>query len=195
MNKNEKTKKLKTMLILLAEYYGEQPTEARLELFTQDLIQFDLNDIKKAIDVYRLDYNNKKMPLPAQLIQIINGVFIDNKTEATLIANNIIAAINKYGYYWDEGLFINGQTTFQVHKEGKTFYFKTFKEALLCEFGEIGALIVQKIGWKNLCIDDSDKTFRIAQLRDLVSYFLAKNQRNQSLNLIANNKTLMLEKK
>lgn len=195
MNKNEKTKKLKTMLILLAEYYGEQLTEARLELFTQDLIHFELQDIKKAIDVYRLDFNNRKMPLPAQLIQIINGVFIETKTEATLIATNILSAINKYGYYWDEGLFANGQTIYQVHKEGKTLYFKTFKEAVLCELDEIGLLVVEKIGWKNLCIDESDKTSRIAQLRDMISYFLSKKQKNQNLKLIENKKTLMLENK
>ncbi len=64
-------KKVKQWLVVLADYYNRDLSEAVLQMMAADLSEFSEDEILGAISKYRKNPNHRSFPLPAQLIALI----------------------------------------------------------------------------------------------------------------------------
>lgn len=61
---------IKLVLVDLAEYYNREITKKQLDMYCEDLSEYDFSIIKQASDEYRKDSENRFFPLPADLLAI-----------------------------------------------------------------------------------------------------------------------------
>ncbi len=140
-NKNEKERM--AFWFMVAEYYGHKFTEGQVKMFAEDLMEYEMDDIKKSFKQYRTDTSKSfnGMPRPDSLIKYLEPQ-IDSDLMAVEIADRIYQAIGDYG--WPNG--------------------ERAREAI----GEVAwAVIGGGSAWIRLCQsnDDRDKTNQIAQWR------------------------------
>lgn len=92
---------------------------------------------------------------------------LDEKSAATLIANDIIAAISKKGRQWARG--------FDQKK------FASFHDCMSDEFGDLGALVVQRMGgWGKVCeVDTRQVPFLKKQIVDTAMAVINSAKHNQ----------------
>ena len=124
MNQENRARIGKT-IALTAEYYGRELKREVISMMVDDLIDLPLNDVLKAYDRYRQDHKNRTMPLPAQIMAILNPV-LDPDNAAREILGRILDAQARFGYTWP--------------KEARE------------HVGEIGwGLVTVYGGWQNFC--------------------------------------------
>jgi hypothetical protein len=127
---------VKRTLIALAEYYGQQLSEAQLVMYSEDLSDLSSEEVEEAAIFYRRNPKNIRFPLPAQLREAIRPS-LDPKVAAADIAARITAAVIKRGYTWamDGG--------YRPHE--------TFEKALRADLGDVSVEVVRRSGgWKVL---------------------------------------------
>lgn len=137
---------------MVAEYYGIQLTEMRLEMYCADCSDWPIEDLKQAFMVYRNTAKDRRLPLPADLVRILEGETQNDQSIGIEVAGRIITAINRFGAYgW---------------KEAKEY------------IGEVGEKVVEtQGGWGALCELKTDEVnTRQAQLRDLARSMLEKSK-------------------
>jgi hypothetical protein len=139
----------------LAEYYDKTLSANQLEMFVEDLIELDFNDLKEAIKKYRQDPANVFFPLPAKLIALVKP-HMNEKDEAQEIAASIIAAVSRCGY--------------------------TNPDRAQDEIGSLGWEVVNRMGgWKQLCEGctlDNQNTLR-AQIRGIAETISKRAKRGE----------------
>lgn len=165
--------KLKEVIFLTAEYYNQPIRPEVILMFVEDFSGYRVEEVIKAYSQYRKNPKNTKAPLPAQIIALMNPE-IDSKEIAIELSRKIDRVISKFGWNWQEGVFINGN----IYFEGGGKYHWTFEEAVKAELGEVGLHIVNSRGWthlRNSANSMPEGTF-IAQLREQIqsSVSLAK---------------------
>lgn len=90
-------KKLKEVITLTAAYYGFNLRPEVLLMYVEDLADYPENDVIAAYQSYRKNPKNRVMPLPAQIIGLLNPE-LSPDAKAIEVANRIRSAIGKYGW-------------------------------------------------------------------------------------------------
>ena len=137
------TNKLSEMLIVMAEIYGEELTEARLDAYKKVLNDMNPKELEKAFESIMNNPWIKKIPLPAE-IKFAARPQLKPRDEAIRRLSLIKEAIRKHGFYSPQ--------------EGRKF------------LGEIiWGDVCRMGGWRHLC-ESPDANLRdsitYAQIRD-----------------------------
>lgn len=121
-------------------------------MYCADTADFPIQDVISALNAYRRNPANRVMPLPAQIIAILNPR--TNERGASLdLANRLCTAVEKHGYTWSS--------------------YDSFQDEFLNHLGEVAWNVVQKRGgWKRFCEQywNHDPGHFVAQLRDLIEF-------------------------
>lgn len=158
------SQKIKECIVLTAAYYNYNLRPEVLNMHCEDLKDYDEQKVLNAYVAYRKDFKNRSMPLPAQIIQIMNPK-MDSRDFANELARKIDKAVSKFGYAWQDGVFFNGERYF----EGGGRYHWTFKEAVIAELGPLGwHAICLRGGWLSVrnSANEMEEGIFIAQMRD-----------------------------
>lgn len=137
-------RRLKHLIVTVAEYYARELKPAVVTMMAEDLKELTYDQAEKAFAQYRKKDKTYRFPMPAQLIEIANPR-VDDDSIATEIAGKVFQSISKFGY--------------------------TDGEAAKDFFGPIGWKAVERYGgWDYLCANVgktiSVTTF-IAHIRDI----------------------------
>lgn len=98
MNPEDKLKQTKLVLNKLANYYRTTLNKEQIQMYANDLQVLTIDEMVKAIQIYRADPKNEFFPLPGKLVSIIRPV--ENELdEGRVVAGRIMTAIGKFGSY------------------------------------------------------------------------------------------------
>lgn len=140
MNEQNQEYEKKKFWIMLAGYYQRTLENFVVQMYAEDCRDFTLEEIKWSFEQWRRGPKGSQMPMPMQLIELINPQ-PDISAEANEIAGRIREAISKFGY-------TQGQ-------EARAY------------IGETGWSAVQGFGgWVALC-ESQDEPAKWAQIREL----------------------------
>lgn len=89
--------KLKETIILTASYYNVTIKPEVLEMYVDDLKGYETEKIINAYQTYRRDRKNRQMPLPAQIIDILDPV-VDDESLAQESVEILKHAIKSIGW-------------------------------------------------------------------------------------------------
>ena len=133
MNKTEK-KEFLDILLGLAEYFNFELTKYVITAYLEDLDDYGISQIKKAISIIRKNY--KYFPKIAEIIEVINTVSgnynlsLDDRAE--IAWSLVLKAIEKYGY-----------------DKSFTFKDKAIRKALeIIGYNNIRECLESEINWK-----------------------------------------------
>ncbi len=138
--------------IWVAEYYGQQITENQVRMWSEDIQEYNLMDLKRAFMAYRKEKGNIHMPRPNQIIQHLDPE-ISPRSLADEASGRIYQAINLCGYNNPEG--------------AKEF------------IGELGWRVVEREGgWISICRNctEQNKGMTKAQWRDMALSILERSK-------------------
>jgi hypothetical protein len=120
--------KLKETIILTASYYQKSIAPQVLEMYVEDLIDLQIDEVINAYRSYRRNPKNKFFPLPGQIREIV-APEKSPEAEGREIVENIKRAVAEFGY--------------MRTSEALTF------------IGPVGAQIVRSMGgWSRVCESD-----------------------------------------
>lgn len=143
--------RVKETIILTASYYGFNLRPEVLIMFVEDLSDYDEDSIIQAYKSYRRNPKNLRMPLPAQIIDLLSPKMADDHL-AVDAASRVIEAVSKYGW--------------------------CNPEDALAHIGELGWRAVMYFGgWQYLCENlgkDIQLTTFNAQIREISKSVIAK---------------------
>jgi hypothetical protein len=88
---------LKKGIVMTAAYYDKTYSDGTIAMMADDLKDYPLADVASAYRKYRTDPKNRTMPLPAQIIAILQPS-LNHDAKAREVASRIPAAIVKFGY-------------------------------------------------------------------------------------------------
>ena len=165
MNQAELTQ-LKGIIAMTAAYFGAPLADEVIAMYAEDLADFPFAAVTQAIKEVRRDPKTTRFPLPAVIRSRLMVVESD-EDRARDVAARLLASVRRHGSYWASGFTSNGQKFFQG-AERKLFL--AWEEAAKSEIGELGMVVVKRLGgWTSICDfseNSSPSTFQ-AQLRDL----------------------------
>ncbi len=125
----------------LAEYYDKTLTDLQMEMYVEDLMDLDLQELKQAVRLYRNDPKNKFFPLPSALKGMLRP---SDDSQAREAVSRIIYSLTHYGDPYG-------------HSEDRTNRAKEY-------IGELGWLVVKRMGgWVHLSQAGEDDIGPIAQ--------------------------------
>lgn len=142
MNLEEK-KQVKACWVKLSMYYQYPLQDAVVEMYADDLSDLSFNETIHALNEYRLNPKNNRVPLPGAIRALVIPI-VDDDSIAREAASRIISAIKKFGW--------------PSPTEAKEY------------IGELGWRIVERNGgWSALCENLMENQIGIfqAQARDL----------------------------
>ena len=141
----------KVALLGLAAYYDKPLTDQQLIMYSDQVSRLlSVDEMKLAAKLYIDDPKNEFFPRPvSKLIELIRKpVSTEDLSQNT--TSLLMQAERKYGVHWSEGHFQGGETVYQ----GKDISYRSWSEAALSVFGEVGLRVVDRYGgWKNFCIN------------------------------------------
>jgi hypothetical protein len=156
----------------MAKAYGKDSiTAERLEIYTNVLVdELTIEELRKAFS--KILVQCKFFPSIAEIIELAKPK-VDSTEVATIIANEIIECISRFGPY----------------------QFKEAKDYLGHKF-----YVAERFGWSNLCaIQNSEISSTRAQLRELAKAYINQHSReikeNPSLGFSLSNESIESEKK
>lgn len=174
----QQVQELKKSLSLTAAYFQQQILDPVVVMYAQDLADLEFTDVMRALQEIRREKNRRHMPLPADIREKVNPT-VSARSIADDVANRIIGSFRKHGNSWPTGYFTShtpeGRYFEAVTSAGlKTF--ATFEEAAIAEIGEVGWVVLKRMGgysaacreWENV---EAVTTLR-AQIRDLANSVL-----------------------
>lgn len=141
---------LKALLVAMSVYYGQQLPDAVIALHVEDLADLPYQKVTDAYAAARRDPRNTRLPLPAQIREIV-APKVSPDDEAREIAANIAKAIARIG----------------SHQSARAQEF----------LGPIGWRVVDLAGgWVRVCelLNDRTQTQLMAQWRDLAGSLLRR---------------------
>jgi hypothetical protein len=139
----QQKQELKKAFALLAAYYQTQIRDEVIVMYVEDLGELTFDQAAKALNDWRRNPKNTRMPLPAQIMSLIHPPD-DDDSLAREAAARIISAVSKHGYNRPE--------------EARAY------------IGELGWSVVEKQGgWYTLATSmmEREKPTLQAQYRDL----------------------------
>jgi hypothetical protein len=151
------------MYILTAAYYRERLPDEVLRMYVEDLQDLPAADLKSALIRYRKDRKNRRTPMPADLISILNPSQ-NEEDNAAQIAAIIVKTVGSKGYNWS--------------MPGKWKHDgDSFPSAVIKECGTAGWAVIQTMGGWNPVCDFVDKTLpsvAMAQIRGIALSLLRR---------------------
>ena len=138
-------------LVVLAAYYGKTESTERLQLYTEDLMEYNPSDVLKAIKAVRK--KSEFFPSMAKIIEEIQSPNGPTEEMAVMIANEIVECFSMFGQ--------------QNSGEARSF------------LGPDKWGIVERAGgWTNICMTPYSElgTLR-AQIREVAKAYLNRSKR------------------
>lgn len=158
--------RIKECIVVTAIYYGRNDlTPGVLAMMANDLKGYPADAVLAAYEAYRKHGKNRVFPLPAQIIELMEGG--NSKTNANVIVTKLIAAVKRHDKNW-------------LHFTQPKFYkHGSFRADFMAELGEeCWSLVETYGGWANFCDSfwgaQNETTFR-AQIRDLADSVIQKS--------------------
>jgi hypothetical protein len=148
---------LKKFWLTVTAYYRQTVENFVIALYAEDCKDVSLVDLKRAFDSHRKSARGSFMPLPMQLIAIINPE-VDENAEANEVPSKIFEAISRFGYN---------------HSQQAREYVGELAWSCVEGFG----------GWYHLCTSSdlgSESTVR-AQLRDAAKSKIIREKNGRAL--------------
>lgn len=140
-----------------AFYYGREISPAVVAMMADDLGAFPPSDCIAAYSAYRQNGKNKSFPLPAQIIEMLEGG--NHKNSSNVLVTKMIAAIKKHDSSWCKRL------------PKDSYAGGSFETEFLHELGaEAWHVVKLHGGWPNFCEafwNSGNETSFKAQIRDL----------------------------
>ena len=137
-------KQIQELWFKIGRYYDRILNDEQIKMYAEDCQQYSIEQLLDAFHVYRRNPYNQKVPLPSQLITIINPDE-SQKEAAQEAVSRIWQAIGQFGYTNPSG--------------AREFV------------GELGWAVVTRMGgWNSLCCEQAtirDAGIIRAQMRDL----------------------------
>lgn len=96
MNEHD-LKKLKMLIVNVADYYSKELKPAVITMMAEDLREFEYENVEAAFSKYRKQDKNFRFPMPAQIREIILQK-LDNSSNAREIAAKVLESVSKFGY-------------------------------------------------------------------------------------------------
>lgn len=144
------------LFVAMAAYYGHDIADAALQLYVEDLSDLEIGAIKYTLTQMRRDPKVRRMPLPAEIREMIRPAQISDDDQAREAAARILTAISRFG--WNN------------HERARAYV------------GELGWAVVQaQGGWMQLCEEVTDSrvgTYQ-AQWRDLAASIQRRSRAGQ----------------
>lgn len=137
-------------LLGLAEYYDKQLTKNQIDMYVQDLSDLALEDLIRAVELYRKDARNDRFPLPAKLKGTIQPPDDQRARDAVGL---VLTAVSRIGPYRDS--------------DAREF------------IGELGWKVVKmQGGWEEVCnsLTNDNKPILSAQWRELAVSLINKTR-------------------
>lgn len=151
--------RIQETILNTAQYYGRQLTGPVINMMADDFAGFDASHVVEAYTAYRRNGRNRAFPLPAQILEMLEGGSAKNNANAITV--NLIAAVKRHDYSWPN------QLNKSAYRTG------AFEGDFKAELGVDAWNIVQMHGgWDRFC--DSywncagNETAFKAQIRDLL---------------------------
>lgn len=91
------SKAIKREIILTAAYYGRELFDDVVNMYCDDLEEYSEHVVIEAYKEYRRNPKNKFMPLPAQIIEIIDPVET-TESQAVESSARIFSAVTRFGH-------------------------------------------------------------------------------------------------
>ncbi|CAB4152809.1 hypothetical protein UFOVP610_29 [uncultured Caudovirales phage] len=88
---------IKEIIILTANYYSKTLNSQVLEMYVEDLADYETSKVIEAYKKYRKDPKNKFFPLPAQIIEIINPT-VSKEARSQDVAARIRESVSRFGH-------------------------------------------------------------------------------------------------
>ena len=151
--------KIQETILNTAQYYGRQLSGPVIAMMAEDFAGYPADAIVEAYAVYRRSGKNRVFPLPAQIIELLEGG--NAKQNANALVVNLIAAVKRHDYTWP----------MQLNKSA--YQTGSFEGDFKAELGVDAWNVVQMHGgWQRFCESywnsaGNETTFK-AQLRDLL---------------------------
>lgn len=159
--------RIKEVIVVTAMYYGRDISPVVLNLMAKDLAHYTADQVERAYQAYRQNGKNRQFPLPAQIIEVLEG---QNALSPNMLATKLIAAVKRHDYTWPLSLKKD------AYKGG------SFEAEFILELGLEAWHVVQLHGgWSNFCDScwqANETTFK-AQLRDLADSVIEKSKMGQ----------------
>lgn len=157
MNPSER-KEILRIYALTAAYYREKLQDEVLRMYVADLDDIPFQEIRRAFDLYRKNRINRRTPMPADLVAILNPES-SPVDEGNQVAALLLKCVARKGYNWT----MPGSWKYDA---------PTFPEAVIKEVGTLGWAVIQDLGgWAAVCdyVQRSNPTTVVAQIRDLAT--------------------------
>jgi hypothetical protein len=155
---NEEVRKIAALYKTLSIYYGQNISDEVISLYAHHLADEPFDAVYAALRELNREKNRRTLPLPADVFAKLNPENTSLES-ARIAANNIIAAIPKFGH--------------TNPTRAKEF------------IGDLGWLVVERMGGWHLVCQESDVStiqIRLAQMRDLAES-LHQQSKNGTLKL------------
>lgn len=94
---DEQLASIKKIFLVLSAYYREQLPDMVIQMYASDLSDLDFFEVKAALEAYRKNPKNRRVPMPAEIRNMISPVLSDDSM-AREIAVRIQGAIVRFGY-------------------------------------------------------------------------------------------------
>lgn len=144
-----------------AQYYGRALTGSVVAMMADDLAGYPAESVLEAFARYRRNGKNRFFPLPAQIIEVLEGG-TSARSSASALALRLIGAIKIHDYTWPQ------MTQPKFYKRG------SFEADFRAELGDVAWDVVQMAGgWARFCgsfYDSGNETAFLAQIRDAIEH-------------------------
>ena len=164
---NPKDKFLSRLAVLAQLCPGFLLSKEVVAIYDQELSTLGYDRASFALEsIIKTRRSRDSFPSIAEIREVIEPK-VEPRCQAVDVAARILGAVRKHGLYWTSGFTSSGQRYF---RGAETRLLPTWRAAAESEFGELGLMIVSRMGgWTATCefSENSDPTVFQAQLRDL----------------------------
>jgi hypothetical protein len=162
----QKRLEIATLFATMNAIYGVTMNNDAVMYQADLLVDLDLEALRKAFTSYTKTNKTNRPPTVAHIREIVNP-FVDDRHVAIELARKIDRAVSRYGWTWEHGY----QSHFETKWDGGGSVHNSFKEAVICELGELGwHVICSRGGWQNTrnSSNEMEEGMFIAQMRDQI---------------------------
>ncbi len=176
----------KVALLGLAAYYDKPLTDQQIIMYSDQVSRLlSVDEMKLAAKLYIDDPKNEFFPRPvSKLVELIRKP-VSTEDLSQNVVSLLLQAERKFGVHWTDGYFQGGETLFT----GKQYSYRTWAEAAISFFGEVGLQIVDRYGgWKNFCMtiyESPDGVIR-AQVKNLTTSLQNSKERVGNFDALPN---------
>lgn len=173
--KAENLMTIKKLWAAFAAYYQVSLSDVQVRMYAEDCENYPARAIGEAMTSWRRNPKHLRLPLPGQLLQLIDGG--TSRSNAAAIALSLIGAVKKHDYTWP------------MMSQPKFYKTGSFEGDFKQELGEVAWEVVRMAGgWSSFCgsfWDCGNETAFRAQIRDAIEDVIEKKRNGDHRNLTA----------